>query len=349
MNRQDVLRIMKKIGAANIEDGPHNIMVSCLLARWRKGHKSGTDSRPSMGISVNEFGRSVVHCFGCEYGGSVEMLLTQLYMQTGNSALAQVIEEVNELEAVDLDDLVDTLPEYDDSTGYKEVVIEESEIAHMMGAVPRYILRRGIDLETCKTWGVGHDTREMRVVFPLRRVDGTLAGMVGRDVSGRSDSDVTHPKTKNYFRFDRGRYLYGEQLVRPNTVIVAVEGCTDCLMVWQTLRDRGALDQYSVVAFLGAMSTRHQHDKLARLGNEVVSFLDNDAAGEEGRDRLAKALQDRVLFRSVWYPQPEGLRWEEHEDQTKMDPAVLVSKGVDIVKLIDDAPLYRVSKGDRHD
>lgn len=324
MNRDGIIRVLGELGAQNVLGYGENVQCSCVLAKW--SHKGGTDRKPSMGVSIDEHGESFVNCFGCRFGGTLETLVTKYQMYSGED-MTKVLRIVADAEEIDTEWLAEHLPSYEDpSDKYEHTFIPESEIEHMMGQAPRYILDRGFDIETLKAWKVGYDEARQRVVVPVRASGGQLVGLVGRTIIGECK-----PKYLNYFKFDRGRYLFGAHMVRPKTALVVTEGLFDALAVWQALRKADALGSYSVVASLGANTTRHQRRQMFQLSDEIVLFFDNDAAGWEGQTETAKAIQRQALLKAVRYPDPVG-----------GDPASLVQSGVDVASLISNADLYVV-------
>lgn len=48
------------------------------------------------------------------------------------------------------------------------------------GSVPPYAIQRGLTIETCKEWELGHDRRMRRLLFPMRDRRGRLVAISGR-------------------------------------------------------------------------------------------------------------------------------------------------------------------------
>jgi len=280
-----------------------------------------------MGILVNENEESLVHCFACEFGGTIQTLVETMH-EYGDKDYTKLIAKIVDMETADPEWLADTLGDWEaPREGYTAKVIDEKEIAHMLGKSHPYIIRdRGLEIATLKAWGAGYDEEQRRAVFPVRRANGDLVGMVGRAISKR-----TRPKYLNYFDFDKGRYLYGENMVKMGTSIVVCEGLLDALAAWQSLAHAGRLDDYSVTSFLGSIATRHQLRKLVKLTDEVILFLDNDPAGWSGQMGAARYLGNKVRTKAVNYPAHVG-----------GDPASLVEEGVDLAPIVEGADLMVV-------
>lgn len=328
MDKTEILLVLEAISADNVQEGSRNVQCSCFLAPWRKGHRSDTDSRPSMGISIDPYGESKVHCFACEYGGTLKRAVEDFARLSGED-FGDLINRVGDYEDVDPSILADTIPDYDDFEKPKpEVKLGDSILEGIAGQAHRYVMDRGFDLETLKEWESGYDKDHKRAVFPVRNSDGFLVGAVGRTVNGHK------VKYFNYFGFDKSRYLFGEHKIVDGTTVVVVEGLLDTIKVWQKLRDEELLGRYSVVGLLGSDASKKQCQKLMKFSNEVVLFLDNDQAGLLGQNKLALNLQKKVLLKSVEYPSNIG-----------NDPDDVVENGGSLGELFDTSKLIVAKRG----
>ena len=328
MDSEEILLVLDTIGADNVQIGSRNIQCSCFLAPWRKGHRSSSDSRPSMGVSINASGESKVHCFSCEYGGTFKKALLDLSKLSGED-YSDLIRRVGDYEDVDPSILADSIPPYDEFVSPKrDVVLGDAIFSAMAGQAHQYVLKRGFELETLKEWESGYDVEYKRAVFPVRNYGGDLVGAVGRAVNG-------HPiKYFNYFGFDKSRYLFGENKIVPGTALVVVEGLLDTVKVWQKLKSEDLLDRYSVVGLLGSDASRKQCLKLLQFSDEIILFLDNDQAGLLGQNKLALNVQQQVLLKSVDYPSNMG-----------NDPDDVIENGSSLADLFDTSKLIVAKRG----
>lgn len=300
MDKPQILEILEILEADNVLPYAKNVQCSCILARWE--HAKGSDSKPSMGISINPKGPSLVHCFACGWKGT---MLKMVQAVAWNQDLENdpewdaLIRRVSDLEEQDVGALVDEIGGYEDDTKtMSEEVLPEVYLEHYNGLAHPYILKRGFEIETLRQWGVGYDEEQKRVVIPVRNRDGGLVGAVGRGIRKHH-----RPKYLNYWKFEKGLYLHGEHLLPKDPCrIVVVEGPLDALRVWQECTKAGV--EVNVVSLMGAKPTWKQAEKLARYADELVLFLDNDAAGKEGTDYLYKRLGRRMLVTAVSYPDP---------------------------------------------
>lgn len=328
MNAKEILLVLDAIAADNIQEGTRNIQCSCFLAPWRKGHRSATDSRPSMGISIAPDGESKVHCFSCEYGGTFKRAVEDLAHFSGED-FADLIQKVGNYEDIDPVLVVDSIPEYDVYDRPKEELrLGEALMDDMRGMGHKYLFDRGFEIETLKEWESGYDRKNQRVTFPVRNHQHFLVGAVGRTV-------VDHQiKYFNYFGFDKSSFLFGENKITKGTTLIVVEGLLDTVKTWQGLCRDGLLDRYSVVGLLGSEASKGQCQKLLKYANEVVLFLDNDKAGWLGQNRLALAMQTKLLLKSVDYPSGVG-----------SDPDDVVESNYPLTELFDTSKLIAAKRG----
>lgn len=330
MNSEQILDVLEAIGARSIQRGSKNIQCSCFLAPWSSKHKSEIDRRASMGISITE-GVSLVHCFACEFGGSLSYAVSLLSRHSGID-YSDLIKKIRGYEEENPLFSLDSIPGYDDYPADKEdIIIPENAYLTYKNKTHRYLLDRGFSLETIREWEGGYDSEKKRVIFPVRNLDCRLVGAVGRTVNNHEI------KYFNYYKFDKSRFLFGEHKVKAPNIIV-VEGLLDTISVWQSIHKSNLERFISVVGLLGSEPSRIQASKLRRLSRDVFLFLDNDIAGRTGQRKLAKLLQKKVTLRSIAYPDSiigSG------------DPDDLMRKGVSIEELIENSRLYFVKEYER--
>lgn len=322
MDKEAIISVLEHIGAENVRPGSRNVQCSCFLSRWRAGHKSDQDSRPSMGILINPEGPSKVHCFACKYGGTFERALRDLAQRSGED-YSDLIAHVVEHEDVTPEIVVGQIPAYESYEERRgEQVLEEALLENIRGQAHRYLLDRGFDLETLKCWESGYDRAHKRAVFPVRGGSGDLVGAVGRTING------SQIKYFNYFGFDKSQYLFGEHKAKEGTKLVVVEGLLDTVKLWQAFRDQELLDEYSVVGILGSEASPNQCRKMVRFSDEVLLFFDNDETGKLCETSVARRLQRQVLLKTIEYPSGMG-----------NDPDDVVDSGCSLRELFGAAKL----------
>jgi len=314
MTEADIVTLFTKLQSQRVRPARENVNVSCPLAPWT--HKSRHDRSPSMSVKVNTTGPSVFICYACNARGTLTSLLYSL--RRFGYPVEDLIPWVKEKEAVDLPAVIEQSfvnygPEYADRAKKANFdVWDESEAEPFKGKVPRYVLKRGVGLDTCREWGLGYDEGAKRLVFPIRRKDGQLVGLVGRAVL-----DSVEPKYKNYWNFTKSQYLYGEHMVDdqrpvdPNLpgakALVIVEGMFDVLKLW-------TIGYRRVVSLMGSYASSAQVEKILATGLDIYTLLDFDVAGEKGRRHLWPMLEGRVPVFDVRGPKgkdPDDLTREE--------------------------------------
>jgi 5S rRNA maturation endonuclease (ribonuclease M5) len=248
-----------------------------------------------MGISISPEGVSLVNCLSCKYGGTLLYTVSKIAKERGLD-YSKLTSKIALIEKQDPESLLAQVPPYFGSFSQQEdILIDEDEIKHMLGLTHRYVLDRGLTIETLRVWEGGYDEHMKRAVFPVRNLEGNLVGLVGRTVNN-------HPvRYFNYFDFNKSRFLFGEHNTKGGALIV-VEGLLDTVAVWQSLKKENALEEFSVVALLGSDPSKKQIEKIKQLSNEVVLFMDNDAAGEAGKATLISMLQKSVFLTAIQYP-----------------------------------------------
>jgi DNA primase len=257
-----------------------------------------------MGISIHDINDSVVHCFTCKWRGTLAMLVEE--MKRCGAIEDEVAYHLNgyiaKMEEVPIEDILATLTEYDVQYESDEDELHpDSVLEPYAGKTHRYMLKRGLTLETLRFWESGFDSVEKRVTMPVRNWQGHLVGLTGRGIHGE-----IRPTYKNYWKFSKGRFLLGEHKAVRGTTGIIVEGPVDVYSVWQRLAEEHLLNQYSVVGIFGSDATLMQMRKIVKMFDDVILFMDNDSAGWDGRRRLGRSLQDQLLVRAIQYPNPVG-------------------------------------------
>ena len=297
--------------------GPH-ISIACPLATAK--HADPFDSNLGCSVMIIPDGPSGAKCWSptCAYkGGFARLIRLAAKLRPQTPQLEELVKRVSDVERLTLgarharcsqqiqSSLAPVAPIRD------REILSEDTFADFANKVPRYAIRRGLTLESCKRWGLGFDEELGYLVFPVRRSDGKLIGMVGRSV--RLNPMRRH---HNYAGLDKSRHLFGAHLLIPNKPVVIVEGCVDAIKVDQALEGEAC-----VVACLGeGFSQQHARVLSSVQPPAVYIFTDGDKNGRLMGEKIAHCLSPRVPLRLMdcpWGPlKPDG----EHE---KVDPDML--------------------------
>jgi len=170
-------------------------------------------------------------------------------------------------------------------------LLPEARMTRFQTGVPKYAISRGLDIETCRTWGLGYDKLAKRLVFPVRRYDGKLIGLTGRDITGQAAA-----KYHNYSGLDKARYIFGEHMLKAGEPIILCEGQIDAIITWQHLG-------VPTVAPLGeGFSEHHVRTICAHQPPVVYLFPDNDPPGRLAAEKMEYALHGRVVMKLMLPP-----------------------------------------------
>jgi 5S rRNA maturation endonuclease (ribonuclease M5) len=348
MDLSRVEHIIRSLGArTEVKHG--KIRCNCLLAPWT--HPRGRDQKPSMVILNGKHGDPIYTCLGCHETGTLRDLLCFLWMKTGVSTFRHIevldgeAEKVPEgidpvmrqarrrVSNVSLDDVhrkfitkmvkekdEDAVPWHDGNSLKKAGEVPEIpwvEYEPYAGSIPRYAFSRGLTVETCREWELGHDRLMKRLLFPMRDRQGRLVAISGRiyvddcprcgvkyvQVEGGtkpmtgepairevcpSCNQEPPPKYLHSQGFVRNLHLYGEHRVLDGRErVYVVEGHIDVLKLWQA-------GYRPVVALLGSYPGQSQVEKLVAYYDRVIVVPDADKAGDEMASLLEAAVAWRI-------------------------------------------------------
>ena len=173
----------------------------------------------------------------------------------------------------------------------KELIIDELQTKHL-----KYLENIGISKETADFFQL--KARYDYILYP--QTEGSeIIGYKG--ISIHKDSKTG--KSKMFFEGDKVS-IWGNDQDTKNKHIIFVEGEKDCLRLYEEIQKEGKQDDYLVLTITTGAKTV-PNDILQRLGHlkpsQVSIIYDNDRAGNEGSEKLAKALIEEVKEVSVYY------------------------------------------------
>lgn len=284
MNKHGIIELLYAIGVQEHTIRKNEVDFSCPFAPWT--HK-GLDERPSAGINISNNGnKSFFNCFTCNRKGDLHKLVKQLcdLDKKFEAALPLVRDEnatgmegkLNEAMCwYSPEQTVHTEPE---GRIWSEKELGAFEELPLVGE--KYLEGRGIDKKTARNWEVCYDLTERRLAFPVRRIDGQLVGIVGRTLN---DSE---PKYKNYWKFQKSLYLYGEHKITDQCdKIYIMEGMMDVVKASQWLMN--------CVGLFGCEMSKRQEERILRQKKAVYLLLDGDSAGGSAKRQIISKLQGR--------------------------------------------------------
>jgi DNA primase len=177
-----------------------------------------------------------------------------------------------------------------------------------------YLVGRGLTLETIVDFGIGFCAKGMmagRIAIPIHDGEGQVVAYAGRCIDDPTDDSPKYKlppgfrKSLELFNIDRA---IKEPADKP---LVIVEGFFGCMALHQ-------LGMKKVVALMGSTMSIAQEELIRRHTNpenQIIVMLDEDEAGQAGRDDIACRIS-KICFVKIHVfaqsgMQPEHLAAEE--------------------------------------
>lgn len=288
MDAATIQRVARLMGLPYSKPANGWMSVGCPYASTH--HKKGRDGNPSMRVEVVKGGLSRWRCFSCGQGGKFAEVLTELRAMGHQYPWGELL-ALNDRETSDLSIAV-VNPE--DVEKLPPPVISEDWLDRWKPSWSSpeaidYLARRNISLSDQHEWEIRYSPQMRRVLFPIRDFAGQLRGVQGRSIDPDTKPKYLHLKYPDRDGVATGHlFWYNEHHVDFARPLVVVEGVIDAIRtskVWP-----------NVVAVLGASTIIH--GKVERLGGalKIVSFLDQDEAGNLGRDVLRQWCYRKRLY-----------------------------------------------------
>jgi DNA primase len=248
------------------------INFSCPIAPFSPEHKYKEDKSPSCGTIVTDLGSTYVKCYTCKYQGSFPNLLR--YLQTKKNV--DYSEIINKLES-EIE-----LPEYEDLLKVKEKKPHDPlpfqfniyEDVDSSTECMKYLLNRGVSVQTAKKLGLGYHPEGQRVTFPVKGAKGEVYGYTARTILADG-----HPKILDYY-FPKSRFILGVEHWNPEYPVLIVEGLFAFAHIHEI--SKGKYFPYNIGAIMGSSISDDQTEILLNFGKPVYCLLDNDIAGKSG-------------------------------------------------------------------
>jgi len=166
-----------------------------------------------------------------------------------------------------------------------------------------YLTERGLTLETIVDFGIGYCAKGMmegRIAIPIHNPEGKVVAYAGR-WPGEPTEDTPKYKLPQGFRKSLELFNIDRAIQEPpDKPLVIVEGFFDCMKLHQH-------GWRKVVALMGSTLSVAQEELIRRHTNgnsHVIVMLDEDDAGQTGRDDIACRLSKFCFVKVHVFDQP---------------------------------------------
>ena len=147
--------------------------------------------------------------------------------------------------------------------------------------VLEYLYDRGLDDNDIESFGLGYDSYNRRIVFPLYDKYKNVVGFNKRITEPNTKGEVKYKNSSNSEIFNKSSYLYGiHNLDDSCNEIRITEGSMDVILAHK-------YGVKNVVATLGTSFTEKHAKAIYKTGKTPVLIFDGDSAGNKG---IYKAL-----------------------------------------------------------
>jgi DNA primase len=167
-----------------------------------------------------------------------------------------------------------------------------------------YLTERGLTLETIISFGVGYCGKGMmagRVAIPIHNEEGGVVAYVGR-WPGEPPGDTPKYKLPPGFRKSLELFNIDRAVKEPSDQpLVIVEGFFDCMKLHQHGCRR-------VVALMGSTMSAAQEELIRKhtdSKSQAIVMLDEDEAGQAGREDIAVRLAKFVFVKVHTFEKPD--------------------------------------------
>lgn len=272
---ESVLAIFHRFITAELPDAGGNYRMYCPICE-----DPNTSKSPSAGIKPES---GEWHCMSCDGGGAITDLVKDLQENSGfdtNKEMANGFLQNPEQRAKRLANLqsraaggpaanAQPLPSREQILQWTEDLLDNPPALQVLQS------KRGITLETIRTWDIGWDGN--RYMLPVYNAARDLINV------RKYKPGALQPKDKMFNVTGHGTAaIFGVSRLRKHDTIVITEGEMDCIL----------LNQHGIPAITQTAGAKYWNFEWNKLftGKEVYVCYDNDKAGKEGSKKVQKML-----------------------------------------------------------
>ena len=313
MDESRARQLLERMGCRRIRISGDEVTCSCPFP---DNHRHG-DRRPSFAAGVRD-DSSPYFCFACHERGTLEGLA----IKNGHHDLVPDWKPKKVKDSNWIHIPRTNVGVFGHLYKKKFVLFKDDYLQPFAGKLSGYIKRRGITIETAREWELGIDSENRRATFPVRDMQGRLAVVIGRDVTGKSRVKysnyvldkknkkmvpfIDHDREKDFVSPMKSCFLYGEHKAfavsngdsAAYSDLIVAEGPMDVLRLWQF--------GLNAVGILGSYASETQIEKIAMLvprKYRLIIMGDPDEAGRKMASELGKSLKDRISVFNASLPE----------------------------------------------
>lgn len=273
-----------KLGGKN----NNRVSVCCPFAPWT--HDSGKDTRPSMGIWLDEDGPAKFKCWTCHESGTVWQMIRDVGLKLDDDRLQalalQVLRDDRPTMVKILTGVESRLRGWGGEAHHPLPPLSLSALDRFLPAWESaesisYLKDRKVPKYLAIEFGLRHDPFNGRILFPVENRKGNLKGAVGRALD-----DETQPKYYNYFGIQTEIEVGGAPQIARGRRTLVVEGYFDFLRIIPWVRE---LDANVVCSFKADLSG-NQINLLLGLDCHLEFWYDYDGPGVSGATKGCDAV-----------------------------------------------------------
>lgn len=324
MNKRNLLTFLGEVGVAQVTNGGEWVNLSCPLARWT--HSSGSDRKPSFGVSINDKAESYYKCFTCQIEPRpLSNLLHEIWRREGVYPF-ELSKLHAHLEVFDRGEAQDQIPDYVDQwVSHATSSVCDFIPQTVVDSFPKaskeikwahsFLVSRGISEKTYSRFNI-RVAHNHNLLIPLTNIYGSTIMMEYRSTLQKrvsmfkaEDVGIKHlafPKKKE------GSCWFGLHLVDWKLPLLLVEGALDAMRVYE-------MGFHNVVASSGTGVTKSQLKAIH--SSSVIVGMDNDEAGKQASRRIKKLLDSRA---TVWFADWSLINKKDPGDIRKKDEFLTV-------------------------
>lgn len=277
-------------------------------------HKGSNPTQFRVSLSKN-----IWNCFSeCKHGGNVLDFIAEMEGASIHAAALKAIEWFNldtEAMAADSKPEAEEAPKTEAAPRPKPVARPAPEnnvpnpplkfrLDKLEREHPYLTQERGLTLETIIDFGLGFCTKGMmaeHIAIPIHNVKGEVVAYAGR-FPGEPGADTPKYKLPKGFRKSQELFNIDRAIKEPaDKPLVIVEGFFDCLKLHQH-------GYRKVVAIMGDSLSAAQEDLIRQHTNpngQIIVILDENPAGQVGRDDIATRLSKHCFVKVHKFGQPD--------------------------------------------